>query len=539
MTLRRAYTILAILLCGGVVFFTTSPAFALPENQIRRLVKEARDLEKNGQWDEARVIYEHLLGQPDHGLRIRERYHEALRRCWQTYRHQDTSYRKEVLTVEFSQALRIYSVVSNTLLHSSLDKKKIDSARLFRKGLDELDAALADPQFIREHIPSNRHGEVAAFRAMMRKTWGSANQLTHDEAADQIARVALAAEVALDLSATVVVMEFACGACYAIDEYTVYLTPNQLRELAQSLSRTEVIGVGITLTIHDNRIVVHEVAMEGPASGILERGDHIVSINKKAVADYPYKDVVEMLKGPSGSMVEIQFMSAQDMMLRTIGIPRRAAAASVNAFPWPGTRLGYLQINSFTETTAQDVDAAINALNKEGMKGLILDLRANGGGVFDSSIETARKFLATGIIASTQHQDPKLSHIYQAKNPNALTLPLAVLVDGDTASAAEVLAGALKDNDRATLIGQTTYGKGCTQCLLKLPGATGNVPTGGLKVTVARVFSPKGLPYSARGVVPHIFIDENMAESESSLTGRDAYINRAIEELHRVLLSPK
>src|SRR5262249_11761661 len=100
----------------------------MPERTIRDWVEKARGLEKESKWEDARIIYELLLTQPDHGLKIRERYHEALRRCWQNYRHQDSSYRKEVLSVDFAQALTIYSVVSNTLLNSSIEKRKIDSA---------------------------------------------------------------------------------------------------------------------------------------------------------------------------------------------------------------------------------------------------------------------------------------------------------------------------------------------------------------------------------------------------------------------------
>jgi carboxyl-terminal processing protease len=174
-------------------------------------------------------------------------------------------------------------------------------------------------------------------------------------------------------------------------------------------------------------------------------------------------------------------------------------------------------------------------MSKDGMKGLILDLRGNGGGVFESSIDTARRFLQTGIVTSTQHQNPALNRVYQAKNPKALTVPMVVLVNGDTASAAEVLAGALKDNGRATLIGQTTFGKGCTQTVLQLPNTGGGVPTGGMRLTVARFFSPKGQPYSGRGVIPHIFIDEAMAQSQANMTGDDAYHERAVQELDRLL----
>ena len=113
---------------------------------------------------------------------------------------------------------------------------------------------------------------------------------------------------------------------------------------------------------------------------------------------------------------------------------------------------------------------------------------------------------------------------------------MVVLVDGDTASAAEVLAGALKDNDRAYLIGQTTFGKGCTQCVLRLPKANGNVPTGGMRLTVARFFSPKGIPYSERGVVPHFIIDDPMASSQSSMM-MGPHLTKAIEELNRMAMA--
>ena len=140
----------------------------------------------------------------------------------------------------------------------------------------------------------------------------------------------------------------------------------------------------------------------------------------------------------------------------------------------------------------------------------------------------------SGIIASTLNQDTKASLIYHAKNPNALRMPMAVLVNGDTASAAEVLAGALKDNNRAFVVGQKTFGKGCTQAVLRLPDAMGGVPTGGMKLTTARFFSPKGLAYSGRGVVPDFVIDDIMPASEMMRGGHS--MAKAIEQLERALM---
>ena len=227
------------------------------------------------------------------------------------------------------------------------------------------------------------------------------------------------------------------------------------------------------LTIRDNRIVVNDIAMGSPAdqSGI-NINDHIISVNKKAAADLTLMAVKELLGRPTRQHGRYRGPDPRrNEHAHRFACPGNAAQVpSVVAFMWQDTQYGYLKINSFTDTTVQDVDDALAKLSKAGMKGLILDLRDNGGGDF-------RKRHRHGS-AFSRHRHHHVAHstrirartwsIY-AKNPNALAMPLVVLVDGDTASAAEVLAGALKDNNRAYLIGQTTYGKGCTQTLLKTP----------------------------------------------------------------------
>src|SRR5262249_27456854 len=137
-------------------------------------------------------------------------------------------------------------------------------------------------------------------------------------------------------------------------------------------------------------------------------------------------------------------------------------------------------------------------------------------------------------IASTQNYDSRFNAVYQARNPEAFAMPLVVLIDAETASAAEVLAGALKENKRARLVGQTTYGKGCTQTVVKLPPATGGVPTGGLRITVARFFSPSGLPYTG-GVVPHVLV-ESLMMPDTALD--DPQLTEARLEALRLLGSP-
>ncbi len=539
MTTGLAKTICGIFLIGCAILIGTPQALALPENQIRLLVQRAQEFEKQANWEKAREIYEALLGQTDPGLRIRDRYWVSLRQCRQTRRHLDASYRKEVLSVDYGQAMRICGIVNKTLLDGAFDKKKISPGKLFGQGVRELDNALADPTFLQHHVPIDKHGLVGDFRAALKRNWADMNPASREEAMRQIGEIALAAEAHLGLDATVSVMEFACGACYAIDEYTVYLTPNQLRELADNLTRNEAIGVGLTLDIRDNKIVIHRIADNSPVLQMdppIRPNDQIVSINKKSIVDLPLNQIQSLLYGPVGTSVEIELVSADGLMARTMHIQRRTIASGVTFLHLMNTQYGYLKIGSFTDVTPQEVDAAISAFTQSSLKGLIVDLRENNGGIFESSIETARRFLSTGIIGSTLNA--RKSEVFHAKNPNALAAPLVVLIDNETASAAELLAGALKDNNRAVLIGQTTFGKGCTQAVLKLPNAIGNVPAGGMKLSVAQFFSPKGQPYSGRGVVPHIFLDERMVHSELNMM-RNYYLDRAVEELNRMLSMPK
>jgi carboxyl-terminal processing protease len=233
----------------------------------------------------------------------------------------------------------------------------------------------------------------------------------------------------------------------------------------------------------------------------LNTGDMVLSIDKKPAAMLAPDAALDLVLGQAGTIVELEIY--QSGMQWTVKLLRQATFLPSVQAEMRTDNVGYLQISSFQESTVREVDDALaNELSKA--KSLILDLRGNSGGLFESAIEVARRFIANGIITFTHNTDPKLNTVYHARNPNALDLPLIVLIDGDTASAAEVLAGALKDHKRGRLVGQTTFGKGCTQCILKLP-AEGNVPTGGLRLTVARFFSPDGLPYTGRGVVPDRF----------------------------------
>ncbi len=289
------------------------------------LLDQAEFLEQQGEWGKACLVYENLLRLVQDAPEVVKRYQMCLRRYWQVRRHSDLSYRREVLSLDYAQSLRLYTMICDTLRENALNKKNVEAAQLFRKGLEEFDNALSDPFFIQQYLAAVKSEDVRAFRSFLKKTWLHDEKLTWPQALKQLREVALAAQNALPLQSNVVVMEFACGACCALDEYTLYLTPHQLRELCDSL--------------------------QGESSGL-------------------------------GSQPSVAFEMKND-------------------------QLGYLQIACFQQSTLQELDDALATLNTAGMKVLLLDIRGNSGGLFETAIDVARRFLPSGVITSTQNSDPK------------------------------------------------------------------------------------------------------------------------------------
>jgi carboxyl-terminal processing protease len=171
-------------------------------------------------------------------------------------------------------------------------------------------------------------------------------------------------------------------------------------------------------------------------------------------------------------------------------------------------RLGYIKLTGFQAKTGGELTKALHELSRQGMECLILDLRRNPGGLFQVGIEVADMFIKQGAIVRTQGRNRGLDSPYMATGRNTWDVELIVLIDEESASAAEIVAGAIRDHDRGTLIGRRTYGKGTVQQILPVrTGAAGNVQSG-VKLTVEKFYSPLGWSYSGVGVTPHITIGE-------------------------------
>ncbi len=463
------------------------------------LLAQAAQHERQGRWAEAAECYEQLSARDRRGPDVNRRYLFCLRHVRLAQRHADPTYRQQLLTLDLPAALRLYAEVLAKVHGAYVEPVDAAPARLFRQGLDELQLALADEAFRRDYLPAASADALRKFTEQAKRAGEGVRSVADVER--RATDLALAGERALGVRPAITVLELAAGACSGLDEYTSYLTPRQLRDAFASF-RGEFVGVGIAEVASEaGRLVVRTVLPDTPASreGI-QPEDRIRRIDRKPTDGLSADAALERLRGEPGSTVEIDIASANGGVQRTLTLVREAVllhSVSEGRFLEPG--IGYVQLSGFQESTVAELERTIADLRGGGLRVLILDLRGNPGGLFDVAVQVAQRFLSSGIVVATQSSVEGQSRTYEARTLDPFGLPMVVLVDGETASAAEVVAGAFKENHRALLVGQPTYGKGTVQCILRL-----DTSRGGIRVTLAKFFSPLGRPYQGVGVTPDV-----------------------------------
>ena len=309
------------------------------------------------------------------------------------------------------------------------------------------------------------------------------------------------------------------------DPYTYFVEPQPRQREKENLSG-EFGGIGAWVSTDEqgNIVLKPMPGRAAEAAGVLE-GDILVAVNGTALTPELSQDqVLDMIRGPIGEPVELQLRRGDASDPLTISIVReRVETPSVE---WrvleEAPKVGYIAIRQFTERTAGELDSAIEDLDTQGISFLVLDMRHNGGGLLQSSIDVASRFLSDGVVLFERKNDGS-RETYRVKSAErAPNWPTAVLVDGATASAAEIVAGALQDRGRAQLVGEKTYGKGSVQLIRDLSDGSS------VHVTVARWQTPNGHEINGVGLSPNVEaphqdgIDAPLAAAIRLLTGNVA-----------------
>jgi carboxyl-terminal processing protease len=318
--------------------------------------------------------------------------------------------------------------------------------------------------------------------------------------------------------AVAVGLEFASGACNALDEYTLFLTPGYYNDVQAAL-QGKYVSIGVDLgASEDQRVEIVRIYPKSPAqeAGLGEH-DRILRIDRDAALSP--EAAAEKLRGEAGSIVEVEVQAVGQMTTRVVRLQRRPVylpsvmEPQLMALPTDmgSITVGMIQINHFQDSTVQDVKEALAQLQTAGVKALLLDLRGNPGGAFKAGVQVAELFLNEGVIVFSESPLDEYNRPFKVTARNPVQVPMVVLVDRDTASAAEVVAGALKEHRQGTtlIVGQTTFGKGSIQGVIPLDKAPLDKTPGGIRITVAKLFSPgKHQPYTGRGVTPDIVVEQ-------------------------------
>lgn len=326
------------------------------------------------------------------------------------------------------------------------------------------------------------------------------------------------------------------------DPYTVFLPPKENKDFKEDLGG-QFEGIGAQLGMRDGRIIVVAPLKDTPAEKAgIRAGDYILKVNDEDTAGWSVTEAVTKIRGPRGTTVMLNMLHEGETKPIDITVARDTIVV-VSVEGWtkpvsaitevsgitaiktltPSDSVSYIRLSRFGDHTNEEWDKAVNAVvsgRASGSKGLIFDLRNNPGGYLDGAVFIASEFVKSGVIVSQVNSDGTKQEYPVSRNGKLLTIPVIVLVNKGSASAAEIVAGALRDYKRATLVGETTFGKGSVQTPEELPGGAG------LHITTGKWLLPKGDSIQKTGVTPEVFVP--MEEFEASA---DAQLAKAIELL--------
>ena len=305
------------------------------------------------------------------------------------------------------------------------------------------------------------------------------------------------------------------GMLETLDPHSAFMPPNMYKEM-QEETKGRFEGLGIEITMKEGLLTVVSPIEDTPAfkAGI-QAGDQILKIDGALTKTLTLMESVKRMRGPKGSKVTLTIMregfpNPRDYTLIRDVIPIRSVRYEVLE-----KQYGYIRLSQFQEKTDSEFQKAARALEEEtkgGLKGLILDLRNNPGGLLDQAVKVSDRFIESGVIVSIEgrREEHKMKFNAHPQEDNLKRYPLVVLVNGGSASGAEIVAGAIQDHGRGIILGTQTFGKGSVQTIFSLKDGSG------LRLTTARYYTPSGRSIQAKGIVPDIIVKPALPEEEKA-----------------------
>lgn len=283
------------------------------------------------------------------------------------------------------------------------------------------------------------------------------------------------------------------------DKYTMYYTADEYKALKES-TNGKFYGIGAVCQLSgEGGVLLVDVYDNGAGyQAGLRSGDRVVNVDGRDITDMELSSAVALIKGDKGTSVTLEVIRGTERL--TFSVVRDAVEAKTVSYTLLDNNIGYLSISQFEEVTTKQFKAAVEYLQSQGMKGLVIDIRNNPGGLLDTVVGMLKYMLPDGLIVYTEDKQGNRKE-YKGQDNDEFNLPLAVLVNGNSASASEIFAGAIQDYGKGTIIGTQTYGKGIVQTVKPLTDGSA------IKFTIAKYFTPKGQDIHGKGVTPDMVVE--------------------------------
>ncbi len=449
-----------------------------------------------------------------------------------TSRYSNPATVRAVRAMSGRQAVELYAEVSSRIDERSLEPTSYDVR--VRRALRNLGLALDNDAFLKGLRISSDSFRTDAFRESLSRLAGRMTVRSRSDAMAVMNSVMKEAERVSGLTPSVVAWEFALASVDTLDRFSGLdpADPGMVRGAEATGWRTaaldeEIVGIGVEVREHADGLVIVKPLKGSPAAEAgLRAGDVVTAIDGRDIAGLKLAESSDLMTGPVASRLMLS-VTREDGTKRSFTVVRR----KVRIWTVNDTRMlnssgtAYLSLSRFSASSTAELDAALEALYAKGMKSLVLDLRGNPGGLLTTCVEVADRFLPVGTIVSTRGRLASDTMVEKATFARTWSMPLVVLIDGDSASASEIFAAAIQDNRRGVVVGVKSYGKGSVQTHFPL-----NAISGDLRITTALFYSPNGRRMAGEGVTPDV-----------EVVDRDGVANgdRMLREAERLATSPE
>lgn len=527
---RSRFALSTAIAIFGVVWVAQPTRSQAPPLDV--FLSRAGKLEHQNLWQQAADVYERACRIFPDRPELREKWQKAERLYSLSRRYHDPSYLGELLHLDDLEVLDLYREVISKINTHYVENISFD--RMIQLGYRSLNLALNDPTFLATSAPTMSAQSVAALRAAL----ANCPKSTIRDAGQALSEVAQAAEIAKRhgvTSTAVVVLEFLTAASEGLDPYSTHLTPHRLHDLYAMIDGNFV-GLGVEVKGAADGLEIVQVLGDSPAETAgLEDGDIIVAVDGRPVTGLNVEEAANRLQGKEGSTVKLRVRSNKRPLHEATVCRREVIVHSVcqTRILDDATGIGYVRLTSFQKQTVRELEIAVEQLLSKNMRSLVLDLRGNPGGLLDVALQLANHFVDNGTLVSTQGRAWGQSWSHRARPFAAWKFPLALLIDGESASASEILAGAIRDHHRGLLIGTRTFGKGSVQSIFPLRTAAT-----GLRLTTAYFYSPNGHVFQHQGVQPDLVVVRPLGALGEELTlprradlTADVQLRRAVASL--------